>query len=224
MEKFYITGGLIFMKLLRNIAAAVSLMMLIICLSVTITLNFRPLYYFDIGYLNIAETSGVDAETIKKNYDILIDYNSMFNNDTLEFPDFAMSEHGRIHFEEVKAIFVSIQYIGIAALIFSVILIIVSAKKKDRLYLKLASVFTVVIPTALGIFIAANWKKVFVTFHHIFFSNDYWIFNPSEDAIITVLPDTFFMHCAIMILVLVVFGSGLCAAAYVIARRRAQKL
>ena len=75
-------------------------MMLIIALSVTITLNFRPLYYFDIGHLNIAETSGVDAKTIKKNYDILIDYNSMFNNDTLEFPDFAMSEHGRIHFED----------------------------------------------------------------------------------------------------------------------------
>lgn len=65
------------MKLFRNIAAALSLMMFIIAASVTITLNFRPLYYFDINHLNIAETSGIDAETIKKNYDILIDYNSM---------------------------------------------------------------------------------------------------------------------------------------------------
>lgn len=118
------------MKLFRNIMTAASLMMLIIALSVTITLNFRPLYYFDIGHLNIAETSGVDAKTIKKNYDILIDYNSMFNNDTLEFPDFAMSEHGRIHFEEVKAIFVGIQCIGIAAFILSAVLIFINIKKK----------------------------------------------------------------------------------------------
>lgn len=208
------------MKLLRNIAAALSLMMLIIAASVTITLNFRPLYYFDIEHLNIAESSGVDAETIKKNYDILIDYNSMFSNDTLEFPDFAMSEHGRIHFEEVKVIFVAIQYIGIAAFILSAILIFIHIKKKDRLYLKLASIFTVVIPTALGIFIAANWKKAFVTFHHIFFSNDYWIFDPAKDAIITILPDTFFMHCAIMILALVVLGSIICAVCYVMAGRR----
>lgn len=211
------------MKLLRNIVAAVSLMLLIISLSVTITLNFRPLYYFDIGHLNIAETSGIDAATIKKNYDILIDYNSMFSHGTLVFPDFAMSEHGRIHFEEVRDIFVGLQYMGIAALILSIILIIINIKKKDRLYLKLASLFTVVIPVTLGIFIALNWEKAFVTFHHIFFSNDYWIFDPAKDAIITVLPDTFFMHCAIMILALVILGSVLCAAGYIVAGRRAKQ-
>lgn len=208
------------MKLFRNIAAALSLMMFIIAASVTITLNFRSLYYFDINHLNIAETSGIDAETIKKNYDILIDYNSMFNHDTLYFPDFAMSEHGRIHFEEVKVIFVALQYIFIATLILSIIFIVINTKKRDSLYLKLASVFTVVIPAALGIFIAANWEQAFVTFHHIFFSNDYWIFDPAKDAIITVLPDTFFMHCAIMILALVILGSIICAVCYVVAGRR----
>lgn len=208
------------MKLFRNIAAALSLMMFIIAASVTITLNFRSLYYFDINHLNIAETSGIDAETIKKNYDILIDYNSMFNHDTLYFPDFAMSEHGRIHFEEVKVIFVALQYIFIATLILSIIFIVINTKKRDSLYLKLASVFTVVIPAALGIFIAANWEQAFVTFHHIFFSNDYWIFDPAKDAIITVLPDTFFMHCAIMILALVILGSIICAVCYVMAGRR----
>lgn len=208
------------MKLFRNIAAALSLMMFIIAASVTITLNFRSLYYFDINHLNIAETSGIDAETIKKNYDILIDYNSMFNHDTLYFPDFAMSEHGRIHFEEVKVIFVALQYIFIATLILSIIFIVINTKKRDSLYLKLASVFTVVIPAALGIFIAANWEQAFVTFHHIFFSNNYWIFDPAKDAIITVLPDTFFMHCAIMILALVILGSIICAVCYVMAGRR----
>lgn len=208
------------MKLFRNIVTALSLMMFIISLSVTATLNFRPLYYFDIGYLHIAETSGVDEEIIKKNYDILIDYNSMFNHSTLDFPDFAMSEHGRIHFEEVKNIFVGLQYIGIVTFILSVLLIIIAVRKKETLCFKLAAILTVAIPAVLGIFIALNWEKAFVTFHHIFFSNDYWIFDPQTDAIITILPDTFFMHCAIMILALVVLGSLLCGlAAHLIGRR-----
>lgn len=211
------------MKIFRNIVTALSLMMLIISFSVTVTLNFRPLYYFDIGYLHIAETSGVDEEIIKKNYDLLIDYNSMFNHGTLDFPDFTMSEHGKIHFEEVKDIFVGLQYIGIIAFILSALLIIIAVRKKETLCFKLASILTVAVPAALGFFIALNWEKAFVTFHHIFFSNDYWIFNPQTDAIITVLPDTFFMHCAVMILVLVVLGSILCGLTARLIGRRTKK-
>ena len=35
--------------------------------------------------------------------------------------------------------------------------------------------------------------------HKIFFRNDYWLFNPATDPIIKILPDTFFMHCGMMI-------------------------
>ncbi len=208
------------MRYVRNTVAALSLMLFIIAAAVTITLNFRQLYYFDIDYLHIAETSGVDADTIKENYDILIDYNSMFNHDTLYFPDFAMSEHGRIHFEEVKNIFVGIQIMGIITLILSILFLIAAIRKKDWLFLKLTSIFTIAIPAVLAVLISINWEQAFVTFHHIFFSNDYWIFDPQEDAIINVLPDTFFMHCAIMILGLIILGSIICGVLYTILKRK----
>ena len=50
-----------------------------------------------------------------------------------------------------------------------------------------------------------NWEWCFVTFHHIAFDNDYWIFDYTTDPVINILPDTFFMHCAIMILAIVLF-------------------
>ena len=70
------------------------------------------------------------------------------------------------------------------------------------------------LPAALGVLIALNWETVFVLFHKIVFNNNYWIFNAATDPVITILPDTFFMHCALMILALVVLGSIICLLAY----------
>ena len=55
--------------------------------------------------LHITELSGREEKDIRSNYDALIDYNSLFNHQPLKFPTCAMSESGRIHFEEVKKIF-----------------------------------------------------------------------------------------------------------------------
>jgi len=43
-----------------------------------------------------------------------------------------------------------------------------------------------------------------VIFHKIFFRNDYWIFDYTTDPVITILPESFFMHCFMMIIVIVV--------------------
>ena len=68
--------------------------------------------------------------------------------------------------------------------------------------------------------IALNWDQVFVTFHKLFFSNDYWIFDPRTDPVITILPDEFFLHCAVMILCMVVCGGAVCLAVYLIERKK----
>lgn len=86
--------------------------------------------------------------------------------------------------------------------------------KKNPGYLLLSGILTVAIPAALGVLIALNWETVFVLFHKIVFHNNYWIFDAATDPVITILPDTFFMHCALMILALVVLGSIICLLAY----------
>ena len=191
-------------------------MLCILSLSVTFALNFRPLYYFDISYLKIAETSGYPEEEIRANYDTLIDYNSMFSHEKLSFPTLAMSESGRIHFAEVKRIFVFVQYLAVISLILCVILTLYQRRRGDFRFLKPAALLTTAIPLVLGLLIALNWDAFFVTFHHIFFNNDYWIFDAATDPVITILPDAFFMHAAILILVCVLLGSFLC---YIAGRR-----
>ncbi len=198
------------------------LVFFIISFAVVFTLNFRPLYYFDIGHLNISQTSGYPENEIRENYDVLIDYNSIFGPDTLEFPTLAMSDSGRIHFEEVKVIFVAIQITCMITLILGAAGIIWQKKKKDWRFLKYASILTIAIPVILGILISMNWDQAFVTFHHIFFNNDYWIFDAATDPVITILPDTFFFHCAVMILGLVIAGSVVCFIIYRLLRSRSK--
>ena len=103
-------------------------------------LKFRPLYYLDMGLLNISQTSGYSEEEIRANYDVLIDYNSIFGPDTLEFPTLPMSETGEIHFEEVKVIFVNVQILCIVTFILGLAGILWQRRKKDWRYLKYASI------------------------------------------------------------------------------------
>ena len=209
------------MKIFRNTVTAIVLMLFIISAAVTITLNFRPLFYFDIDYLDIEAQSGFSKKDIRKNYDALIDYNSMLNHDTLEFPTLPMSEGGRIHFEEVKQIFVAIEYIFIASGIIGLaLLLLLICKFKEFLFLKLAAILTIAIPAVLAILLSINWEAAFVTFHHIFFNNDYWLFYPNKDPVILMLPDEFFFHCAAMILILVILGSFISFMIYRILRKK----
>lgn len=194
----------------KHIGLAILYMLCIISLSVTLVLNFRPLYYFDIGYLDIAENSGYAKEIIRENYDALIDYNSVFYTKDLHFPSLPMSENGRIHFVEVKKIFVFVQCLAAITLPLCVCLTLYMKKRKEFLFLKYAGILTLAIPVLLGGLIAANWNSFFVTFHHLFFRNDYWLFDPAYDPVILILPDQFFLHAAVMILGCVILGSLTC--------------
>ena len=193
---------------LSSVLAALVSFLFITSFSVVFTLCFRPLYYFDIQYQQLTFTTGLTEEVIRKNYDVLIDYNLLTKNvDTLQFPNFPMSEHGRIHFAEVKEIFIAVQILMIVTALLALIFTIWKFIKRDYRYLKYTSIATLVIPMVLGVLAALNWDTFFVTFHHLFFKNNYWLFNPAEDPIINILPDAYFLHCLILILLLMLLGA-----------------
>ena len=51
----------------------------------------------------------------------------------------------------------------------------------------------------LGIACAVDFNAVFVQFHHIFFDNDLWIFDPATDYMIRMLPEGLFFDMVIRI-------------------------
>lgn len=191
------------------------------CGSVVLVLNLRTIYYFDISYLNLTEETGMSTQQIRENYDVLIDYNLFTKGiHKLEFPDFPMSERGEIHFREVKRIFLAIQYLTIFSGILFFLGLIRQLSRRDCKSLKLLSIFSVLIPVALGMAVALNWERFFIDFHELVFSNDYWLFDPSTDPVILILPDEFFLHCAGAILIFILLGAMVSGAVYRLLRGR----
>ena len=195
----------------------------IVSAAVVLVLHFRPLYYLDVDLLGIEALSGLPKAEIVQNYDVLIDYNSLFGPAALEFPTLPMSETGRIHFEEVKRVFLFFERTFFVTAALFVLGVIYRHFRRSPGWLLLSGVLTLAIPAVLGLFIALNWQRVFVLFHQIVFRNNYWIFDAATDPVITILPDTFFLHCALGILLLVVLGSAACFAAYFLSRRKTGK-
>ena len=198
----------------KDIILSIVLMIFIISFAIVFTVFFKQLYYFDINYLNIDKISGLPVETIKDNYDILINYQSIFYQGNLNLPDFAMSVAGRIHFPEVKTIFEVIQVSMLISGIISIILLIKRFKEKEYRFLRLTGIITILIPSILGFLVAIDFDQAFIIFHKLFFRNDFWIFDYQTDPVITILPETFFMHCFILIVLIIVVFALLCLIFY----------
>lgn len=191
----------------KDIVLALLLTICIICFAVIVTVFFKQLYYFDIDYLNITKYTGLSKDVIKENYDILIQYQSIFFQGDLNMPDFVMSTTGRIHFEEVKRVFEVIQMTFAVTAVISGLMIYSNLKQREYRFLQLTSLFSVGIPTIIGFFAALDFDRAFVIFHNIVFRNNYWIFDYTTDPVITILPESFFMHCFMMIIFIVIFIS-----------------
>ena len=204
-----------FSQAFLNLITGFSFLFLLIALAAAFVLYFRPLYYRDISRLGLNGTYGLSAGQIRENYDALIDYNSPFSYDTLQFPDLPASEEGLIHFIEVKQLFMSIFLLGLICLFLLLILLpLQRARGKLGSCLTVSALMTVLLPTVVGIGVVVRFDDAFLLFHRLFFQNDFWLFDPETDPIILLLPDTFFMHCALMILGGVVLGSVVCGLVY----------
>lgn len=197
-----------------SILLSLILTLTLISLTVVLTLACKPLYYLDIHALHIPETTGYTISEIKANYDAVIDYSLSFGNAPLEFPTFPMSEGGRIHFEEVKNIFNLFKYMAIFGTLTGAAGILRQRRKQSYGYLKLTAILTVALPAVIGATVALNWDWTFAAFHELAFNNDYWLFDPATDPVINILPDAYFLHCAVMILLLVILGSLICGLIY----------
>ncbi|MDX5674431.1 TIGR01906 family membrane protein [Clostridioides difficile] len=195
------------MKKFLNVLFSICISIVIIVGVINFTVGFKQLYYFDIDYLNISELSGLSKDDIKLNYDYLIDYNLNKNVSEFKLPTLKSSPQGKIHFEEVRNIFQNINKLAKLLLVVSLVGIILSVKNKNIKILKTTSITLIIMPLLLTVPILLNFEKSFIIFHKLLFRNDYWIFNPDLDPVINILPEVFFFHSGMMILILILLVS-----------------
>lgn len=192
---------------------SVILAVLVITFAAKISLSFKGIYYYDIEKLNISEDVNMDKQVIKANYNVIIDY-VHGKSEELNMPDFKMSQSGRTHFEDVKKLFSQIDIIFRITLIISAIGTVIFSRNKLYAYLKYSAGILIVIPLVLSIFAFTDFNFIFTLFHKISFSNDLWLFDPKEDPVINILPEKYFMHQAIFIMLIILISAMLMLFAY----------
>ncbi|MEA4894533.1 MAG: TIGR01906 family membrane protein [Oscillospiraceae bacterium] len=154
-------------------------------------------YKADISYLRISENSGLTREEILLNYDAIMSFLSPFSNEEFFLPTISYTDRAKTHFEECKPIFNTVYISGAASAL--VLLALILLKAIPKRLLKVSGAVTLIIPAVIGTAVAVDFNSAFNFFHKILFNDSTWIFDPNVDRFITIMPETFFMHCAIFI-------------------------
>lgn len=140
------------------------------------------------------ETVNLTVGQVMHNYNQLMGYLLWPFTTKLHMSNLATSANAAEHFAEVKHLLL------FAVLVFIVCIIVhfAWAKGKNKQYLKLsktASLIFLLLPIIVLPFAMSNFDSFFVTFHHIFFHNSNWLFDPATDPIINILTEGFFSAC-----------------------------
>ncbi|WP_343208197.1 TIGR01906 family membrane protein [Anaerolentibacter hominis] len=192
---------------ISNMGFGIGFLVFSLSVGVIFILLFRPFYYLEMKLLDIPGSSGLSAAEIRSNYRVLMDYLLPFTGGELAFPTLKASAGGLKHFAEVKQL---IRFVYAAALGSGILLsagILRRRKKRDYSYLKTSARMMAALPVLLGLAFILRFSTVFSVFHRIFFRNDLYLFDPAIDPVILILPETFFMHCGLVILAVVLTGS-----------------
>ena len=197
---------------LADFIISVLITFIVLSISIDFTLVFKPLYYFDITNLSIASSSNLSKVDILKNYNYTINYVIENKSSVYNLPTLPSSPEAQIHFYEVKQLFVKMTIFLIISLVV-VVVYGIFIKIKPRV-LKWSSILLLL--SSIGIIIPSliNFNDFFDFFHSVFFKNSYWEFDPVKDPIITILPEDFFLHCAILIISLWLLSSLVLALIY----------
>ncbi|MCD8372658.1 MAG: TIGR01906 family membrane protein [Clostridia bacterium] len=220
------------------------LFLFLISLAISLPILNRWFYYIQIKTLDL-ESTGFTYDEIKEAFDLIMDYltqpwntdfwqSQLANGETqLYIGVFKCSADGASHFDDCKTLFLLDIYVMIiSGVLLAAICVLWKLKivKVNSLKGHSAAFYTaiaaIVAPVALVAVIASvGFDEAFNVFHTIFFpGKDNWIFNSRYDQIILVLPEEFFMNCAIFIAVgLVAFSAIIIIIDCVICRNKRKK-
>ena len=207
-----------------------ALCLLIITLSIGLPIYFRPFYYLQIDALEIPEKTGYSKAVITEAYNEVLDYLTLPGRE-FGVGELTFSESGKSHFEDCKVLFnLNISVLFISLLVIVVILVLkkrgvisLERSKGYNLWFK-SGVSVLAAFVILGALVSINFENAFTFFHKLFFvGKDNWFFSTITDPVIEILPQQFFMNCAILVLSSICILSCACIIYGIIDKKKKEK-
>lgn len=205
-------------QILGSFALGLVILLGMIGLGLVIVFSARILYSANIGRWGLERISGMPREEILLNYDALMRWCWPWHTAELAFPTLSMSANGAQHFAECKALFNFFTLGGAMALFVGIANILrmrrtalspdtgLEDARSECRVMTAAGVVSILIPVVLLLAAAVDFDRTFVLFHKLFFGNDLWIFDYRTDPVILILPETYFLLCAVVISLTVLAG------------------
>ena len=198
--------GLIMKNKIFSAVFGVAVFFFILSFSIGLPIYCRFFYYAQINALNLPEQTGYSFNQIKSAYDQMLNY-LVLPNQTFSTGVFKFNEQGALHFKDCKVLFdINLIALICSSIILSLTLILVKAKKITlcrpfNMSVSFVSASAILIALLIiGVIVAIDFSSAFTVFHHIFFAGkDNWIFDPNQMEVIKILPEQFFLNCAILI-------------------------
>jgi integral membrane protein (TIGR01906 family) len=184
--------------------------LLLLTSTVRLLVNSTHIYEYGFDKYEISQTTGIDESQLSQVATRLIDY---FNS-RVETPQIEVVKDGRefelfhdyelIHLEDVKGLLqldylvqgIVFAYVVTYALLF---LLWKRGRRQDLAKgITRGSILTLGLIAVFGIASIFSFQWLFIQFHHISFSNPYWMLDPSRDYLIMLFPPGFWQDIAII--------------------------
>ena len=176
-------------------------MLFLLSLSILLTIYLAWIFYpLEIQWLNLTDRVYLKPETIQYNFHILMNYLTNPFYQVLQMPDFRSSEAALHHFAVVKNLFHLVQLLALVTLPIFYYFVKRVIKKGFLSLFNKALLALVSLPLLIGLGgVLIGFDQFFTLFHQILFvGDDTWLFDPSKDPVILILPETFFLHAFLL--------------------------
>lgn len=197
-------------------AAAASIMLIVALFIVSIEMfALNPSFFTDeYGKLKTAQSIGISEQDLTATTHKLIDYIADADTDLDIKAEIGgdmqdvFGQREKDHMVDVKALYLAARNVRTICLIGAALLIAVTfiIKKKQAVktlcksFLYVSGAFLVIVG-ALGIYAAVDFSSFWISFHHLFFTNDLWLLDPTTDVLIMMVPEQFFSDLVARIII-----------------------
>jgi integral membrane protein (TIGR01906 family) len=198
----------------------------LIASSVRWVINFPGLYSYGFDQYNISEYTGIRRDDLLDAGAQIRDY---FNNDEeyLYIRTFVRgvlteslyNEREIIHMKDVKGLVQGVYRVqeitGLYMLAFAAVGFIIWKRAFWRdlaRYVSRGGILTLALVVVVGLLSVVGFQQLFLLFHLISFSNDFWQLDPRRDYLIAMFPQGFFFDATMLIALSTIVGAILLAA------------
>ncbi len=166
------------------------------------------LYEYGINKYEISRVTGIDEKELKRIHQHLIDYYNLkvesaqviVTKDGEEFHLF--NERELIHLEDVKNLVrldLWVQRVAFTLIVICSLMFLLWLRDSWLILVKglfRGSLATLGLVVILALFSVFGFERLFILFHLVSFTNEFWILDPSRDYLIMLFPESFFYDAA----------------------------